>query len=174
MRYAIKCFELNDPLTAQTVLHIIWFLLQYHYYYIIFFLLITTIHKLTLETLKVTWIAYRDSAYSTQQTVFILVTKISQSVQWYEEIIAICSEIYRKHTNTLCWQNIEFFNVKPGDTTWLKDQWTTCNKIYGSDTWRLGLWSSEQKLVASIFRFEYGCRKFLLSVGAHVPNSMMS
>jgi len=30
----------------------------------------------------------------------------------YREIIAVCSEIRTKHINTLCWQNVELFNVK--------------------------------------------------------------
>jgi len=34
----------------------------------------------------------------------------------YGEIIAVCSEIHTKHTNTLCGQNVEFVNVKPGGT----------------------------------------------------------
>jgi hypothetical protein len=34
----------------------------------------------------------------------------------YREIIAVCSEIHKKHTNTLCGQNVEFVNVKPGGT----------------------------------------------------------
>jgi hypothetical protein len=34
----------------------------------------------------------------------------------YREIIAVCSEIRTKHINTLCGQNVEFFNVKPGGT----------------------------------------------------------
>jgi hypothetical protein len=34
----------------------------------------------------------------------------------YREIIAVCSEIHTKHTNTLCGQNVEFVNVKPGGT----------------------------------------------------------
>jgi hypothetical protein len=34
----------------------------------------------------------------------------------YSEIIAVCSEIHIKHVNTLCGQNVEFFNVKPGGT----------------------------------------------------------
>ena len=34
------------------------------------------------------------------------------------EIIAVCSEI---HTNTLCGQNVEFVNVKPGGT--YSDHW---------------------------------------------------
>jgi hypothetical protein len=29
----------------------------------------------------------------------------------YREIIAVCSEIYTKHINTLCGQNVELFNV---------------------------------------------------------------
>jgi len=29
------------------------------------------------------------------------------------EIIARCSEMRIKHMNTLCWQNVGFFNVKP-------------------------------------------------------------
>ena len=28
----------------------------------------------------------------------------------YSEIIADCSQIHKKHTNTLCGQNAEFFN----------------------------------------------------------------
>jgi hypothetical protein len=32
----------------------------------------------------------------------------------YSEIIAVCSEIHKKHINTLCGQNVEFVNVKPG------------------------------------------------------------
>jgi hypothetical protein len=32
----------------------------------------------------------------------------------YREIIAVCSEIHTKHINTLCGQNVEFLEVKPG------------------------------------------------------------
>jgi hypothetical protein len=32
----------------------------------------------------------------------------------YREIMAVCSEIHTKHINTLCGQNVEFVNVKPG------------------------------------------------------------
>jgi hypothetical protein len=35
----------------------------------------------------------------------------------YREIIAVCSHIHTKHINTLCGQNVEFPNVKPGATT---------------------------------------------------------
>jgi hypothetical protein len=34
----------------------------------------------------------------------------------YREIAAVCSEIHTKHINTLCEQNVEFLNVKPGGT----------------------------------------------------------
>jgi hypothetical protein len=34
----------------------------------------------------------------------------------YREKIALCSEIHTKHINTLCGQNVEFVNVKPGGT----------------------------------------------------------
>jgi len=30
----------------------------------------------------------------------------------YGEIIAVCSQIYTKHINTLCGQNVEMANVK--------------------------------------------------------------
>ena len=32
----------------------------------------------------------------------------------YSEIIAVCSQIHTKHINTLCGQNVELLNVKPG------------------------------------------------------------
>ena len=30
----------------------------------------------------------------------------------YRDIIAVCSQIYAKHINTLCGQKVEFMNVK--------------------------------------------------------------
>jgi len=39
----------------------------------------------------------------------------------YREIIAVCSEIHTKHINTLCGQNGELLNVKPGGT--YSDRW---------------------------------------------------
>jgi hypothetical protein len=39
----------------------------------------------------------------------------------YREIIAVCSEIHIKHTNTLCGQNVRLLNVKPGGT--YSDHW---------------------------------------------------
>ena len=32
----------------------------------------------------------------------------------YKEIIAVCSVVHTKHTNTLCGQNVEFYSVKLG------------------------------------------------------------
>ena len=34
----------------------------------------------------------------------------------YREIIAVCSQIHTEHTNALCGQNVELFNVKAGGT----------------------------------------------------------
>ena len=33
----------------------------------------------------------------------------------YSEITAVCSQIYTKHINTLCGQNVALLNVKPAD-----------------------------------------------------------
>jgi len=32
----------------------------------------------------------------------------------YREIIAVCSHIHAEHTNKLCGQKVEFFNLKAG------------------------------------------------------------
>jgi len=34
----------------------------------------------------------------------------------YSEIIAVCSENFTKHDNTLCGQNVGLLSVKPGGT----------------------------------------------------------
>ena len=34
----------------------------------------------------------------------------------YREIIVIYSQMNTKHINTLCGQNVEFLNIKPGGT----------------------------------------------------------
>jgi len=34
----------------------------------------------------------------------------------YREMIAVCSKIHTKHINTLCVQNVELLNVRPGGT----------------------------------------------------------
>jgi hypothetical protein len=53
----------------------------------------------------------------------------------YREIIAVCSEIHTKHINTLCEQNVEFVNIKPGGTYsdhWvLKGQFNCCTVFSG-------------------------------------------
>jgi len=48
----------------------------------------------------------------------------------YREIIAVCSEIHTKHINTLCGQNVEWLNVKPGGT--YSDHWalTVLYRLY--------------------------------------------
>jgi hypothetical protein len=38
----------------------------------------------------------------------------------YKAKVAACSEIRTKHTNTLCGQNVELLNVKPGGRLRLK------------------------------------------------------
>jgi hypothetical protein len=40
----------------------------------------------------------------------------------YREVIAVCSEIHTKHINTLCGQNVELLNVKPGGAWGLEGQ----------------------------------------------------
>jgi hypothetical protein len=44
------------------------------------------------------------------------------------EIIAVCSEIHKKHINTVCGQNVEFLNVKSGGTC--SNQWALEGYIY--------------------------------------------
>jgi len=39
----------------------------------------------------------------------------------YREIISVFLNIHTKHINTLCGQNVEFLNVKPGGT---KNNWS--------------------------------------------------
>ena len=45
----------------------------------------------------------------------------------YTEIIAVCSEIHTKHTNTLCGQNVELLDVKHGGKH--GDHWALKDKI---------------------------------------------
>jgi hypothetical protein len=45
----------------------------------------------------------------------------------YREVIAVCSEIHTKHINTLCGQNVEFVNVKPGGTHSSHTRNSSCN-----------------------------------------------
>ena len=51
----------------------------------------------------------------------------------YREIIAVCSQIHTKRINTLCGQNVELLNVKPGVT--YSDHWdlkggTVCYPLF--------------------------------------------
>jgi len=39
----------------------------------------------------------------------------------YAEIIAVCSQVHTKHMNTVCGQNVELLNVKPGGS--YSDHW---------------------------------------------------
>jgi hypothetical protein len=54
----------------------------------------------------------------------------------YREIMAVCSETHTKHIKTLCGQNVEFVNVKPGGT--YSDHWalngSTALHILTTDT----------------------------------------
>jgi hypothetical protein len=47
------------------------------------------------------------------------------------ELIAVCSEIHTKHINTLCGQNVEFVNVKPGGT--YSNHWALEASLFASD-----------------------------------------
>jgi len=48
-----------------------------------------------------------------QLTHFVSVIQTSQ-LMLYREIVAVCSQIHTKHIYTLCGQNVELLNVKPG------------------------------------------------------------
>ena len=50
----------------------------------------------------------------------------------YREIIAVCSQIHTEHINTLCGQNAELLNVKPGGT--FSDHWAVEGLGTGADT----------------------------------------
>jgi len=50
----------------------------------------------------------------------------------YREIMAVCSEIHTEHTNTVCGQNAELLNVKPGGT--YNDHWAVHLVTHGLKT----------------------------------------
>jgi hypothetical protein len=54
----------------------------------------------------------------------------------YREIIVVCSQIHTKHINTMCGQNVEFVDVKPGGI--FSDHWAVkeplLNKTFYSDS----------------------------------------
>ena len=55
------------------------------------------------------------SVPTSQKTNLMFITK-NRQLRLYKEMIAVCSEIHTKHINTMCGQNVEFFNVAPGGT----------------------------------------------------------
>jgi hypothetical protein len=57
------------------------------------------------------WIVYIKSVPRSKHSVSVIQTS---QLMLYREIIAVCSEIHTKHINTLCGQNVELLNVKPG------------------------------------------------------------
>jgi hypothetical protein len=58
---------------------------------------------------------FKDPVRTAQQTHSVSVTKTSQ-LMLYREIIAVCSEIHKKHINTLCGQNGKLLSIKRGGT----------------------------------------------------------
>jgi len=70
-----------------------------------------------------------DGTYNDHWAVkrYISVIKSSQLIMYWE-IIAVCSQIHTKYINTLCGQNVEFLNVKPGGT--YSDQWVIKGYIW--------------------------------------------
>ena len=74
-----------------------------------------------LWTLRLSW----TSAELVRTAQCVCVIKTSQLL-WHREIIAVCSQVHTKHINTLCGQNVEFVNVKPGGT--YSNHWTLKGK----------------------------------------------
>jgi len=58
---------------------------------------------------------FKDSVSPVQQIHLVGLIKTDQFML-YREIITVCSDIQTKHINTLCGQNVELFDVKPGGT----------------------------------------------------------
>ena len=58
---------------------------------------------------------FKDSVSPIQQIHLVGLIKTDQFML-YREIITVCSDIHTKHINTLCGQNVELFDVKPGGT----------------------------------------------------------
>jgi len=79
-------------------------------------------HYINADVLKIKFnLNYKQKVQSVPRSKHsVSVTKPSQLMK-YREIIAVCSQIHTKHTNTLCGQNKELLNVKP-DGTYSK-QW---------------------------------------------------
>jgi hypothetical protein len=69
----------------------------------------------------------------------------------YSEIIAVCSEIHTKHTNTLCGQNEELLNVKFVDTE--SNHWALKVKVWCQFLVFLFLVHLYQQPIQSLFFF---------------------
>ena len=54
----------------------------------------------------------RDEPSVETQLAFSLSVIQTSQLMLYSEVIAVCSEIHTKHTNTVCGQNGEFVSVK--------------------------------------------------------------
>ena len=74
---------------------------------------IHTKHINTLCGQNVELLNFKCSVRTAQKTHPLWIIIISQ-LMLYREIIAVCSQIHTKHTNTLCGQNVELVNVKRG------------------------------------------------------------
>src|SRR5215470_5839521 len=75
---------------------------------------INTLCGQNVELLNVNWRYIKiQSVPHSKHTVSLIKTN---QLMLYREIIAVCSQIHTKHINTLCGQNVELLNVKPGGT----------------------------------------------------------
>jgi hypothetical protein len=59
------------------------------------------------------YITRKFSPYRAVNTLRLCYKKTNQLLL-YREIIAVCSDIHTNHTSTLCGQNVELLDVKPG------------------------------------------------------------
>jgi len=67
------------------------------------------------QTPEITWIYLNIQSVPLSKHTLVSAIKTNQ-LKLYREIIAVCSEIHTKHTNTPCGLNVECWNVKPGGT----------------------------------------------------------
>jgi hypothetical protein len=69
----------------------------------------------------------------------------------YTIIMAVCSQIHTKHINTLCGQNVELLNVKPGGT--YSDHWAVegCTSLLFWPSWNAEL-HNRKSFAASILK----------------------
>jgi len=67
-------------------------------------------HGLTWDRTRTSAVERHPSAYRAVNT--LRLGYKNQSVNAIKEIIAVCSQIHTKHTNTLCGQNVELLTVQ--------------------------------------------------------------